>query len=204
MSRLLLTLFPVLLSTASKSLRALAYQKIISGLRSANSKSHNHRLNRTIQTVLFKLVTADRSSPQALWAVKITRELWRRRVWTDSKAVEIMKEACLSDNEKVTTGSIRFFLGVDQEMEDSSSDEEDGIDVGKLKHQAGITKKTKKRTKTFERAVAAVKKVRQPKNFPIPKWPLYIVQGLIHQILAERTCQKPTPSSKFLSFTSFA
>jgi protein SDA1 len=94
--------------------------------------------------------------------VKLTRELWKRQIWTDSKAVEIMKEASLADNSKVAIGGVRFFLGGDkerEELDDESSGEDDGIDLSKLKHQTGVTKKTKKRAKALNKAVATVKKV---------------------------------------------
>ncbi|EFR03993.1 sda1 [Nannizzia gypsea CBS 118893] len=169
-STLLQTLFPILVSTPSKTLRAFLFQKIVSDLRSANAKTTNHKLNRTIQTVLFNLVTADRSSSKALWSVKITRELWKRQIWTESKAVEIMKEAALADNEKVIIGGVRFFLGGDkerEELEDESSDD-DVIDVGKVKHQATINKGSKKRAKAIEKAKAIVKKKEKKKNAPHP------------------------------------
>ncbi|KAL9011908.1 MAG: hypothetical protein Q9173_003290 [Seirophora scorigena] len=165
-SRLLQTLFPLLISTPSKSLRTLLYQKCLSDLRTSNSKTTNHRLNRTFQTVLYNLLTSDRVSSKGLWAVKITRELWKRQVWTDSKAVEIMKEASLADNEKIIVGGVRFFLGGDkerEELEDESSDE-DAIDMGKIKHQIGINKKTKKKARQMENAVAAVKKKERKKK----------------------------------------
>ena len=168
--RLLHTLFPILTSTPSKSLRTLLFQKILSDLRTSNSKVTNHKLNRTIQTVLFNLVTSDRTSSKALWAVKLTRELWKRQIWTDSKAVEIMKEASLADNEKVIVGGIRFFLGGDkerEELEDESSDEE-AIDLGRMKHQIGINKKTKKKAKALENAVALVKRKERKKKQPHP------------------------------------
>lgn len=114
-----------------------------------------------MQTVLFNLLASDRTSAKGIWAVKITRELWKRQIWTDAKAVEIMKEAALSENEKVIVGGVRFFLGGDKEREeaaeDDSSDEE--IDMGKLKHQAGINKKTKKKEKDLRKAASMVKKV---------------------------------------------
>ena len=97
-STLLHTLFPILISTPSKSLRALLFQKILSDLRTSNANATDHRLNRTIQTVLYNLLSADRASPKGIWAVKLTRELWKRQIWTESKAVEIMKEAALADN----------------------------------------------------------------------------------------------------------
>ena len=162
---LLNTLFPILVSTRSKTLRALLFTKIISDLRSSNVKATNHRLNRTIQTVLFNLLTSDRESTKGLWAVKITRELWKRQIWTDARAVDIMKEACLSENEKVIIGGVRFFLGGDKEREeaaDESSDEE--IDMLKLRHQAGINKKTKKKARELKNAAATVKRKERKKN----------------------------------------
>jgi protein SDA1 len=170
-SFLLDTLFPILVATPSKTLRTLLFQRILSDLRTSNSKAKNHKLNRTTQTALFNLLTSDRASSKGIWAVKITRELWKRQIWTDAKAVEIMKEASLADNEKVIGGGVRFFLGGDkerEELEDESSEDEGGIDVGKLKHQAGINKKTKKKAKTLERAVEKVKKQEKKKKAPHP------------------------------------
>lgn len=168
--RLLHTFFPILISTPSKTLRALLFQKILSDLRTSNARNTNHPLNRTIQTVLYNLVSSDRASPKALWAVKITRELWKRQIWTDSKAVEIMKEVSLADNDKVVVGGVRFFLGGDkerEELEDERSDEE-AVDLGKLKHQIGINRKTKKKARAMEKAVATVKKNERRKKQPHP------------------------------------
>ncbi|KAI1135760.1 SDA1-domain-containing protein [Hypoxylon sp. FL0543] len=167
---LLTTLFPILISTPSKSLRMILYQKILSDIRNTNTKSTNHRVNRTMQTVLYNLVTSDRSSPKALWAVKLVRELWRRQIWGDAKTVDIMRQACLADNEKVIVGGVRFFLGGDkerEEFEDESSDEEN-VDIKKVKHSIEINKKTKKSKKALERAVDRVKKQERKKNAPHP------------------------------------
>jgi protein SDA1 len=166
--RLLHTLFPILVSTPSKTLRQLLFQKILSDLRTSNSKSTNHKLNKAMQTVLYNLVTSDRTSSKALWAIKITRELWKRQIWTDAKTVEIMKESCLAENEKVVVGGVRFFLGGDkerEEMEDESSDD-DGVNVNKLKHQVGINKKSKKKARQVTKAIATVKKKERKKKQP--------------------------------------
>ncbi|KAJ4360279.1 Severe Depolymerization of Actin [Didymosphaeria variabile] len=166
---LLNTLFPILVSTHSKTLRALLFQKIISDLRSSNIRSTNHRLNRTIQTVLFNLLTSDRDSTKGLWAVKITRELWKRQIWTDARAVDIIKEACLSENEKVITGGVRFFLGGDKEREEAADESsDDDIDMKTLRHQAGINKKTKKKARELKQAAATVKRKERKKNAPHP------------------------------------
>lgn len=52
--KLLNTLFPLLVATNSKSLRQLLYTKIISDLRSSNAKTVNHKLNKSMQTALYK------------------------------------------------------------------------------------------------------------------------------------------------------
>lgn len=81
-----------------------------------------------------------------------------------------MKEASLADNEKAIIGGIRFFLGGDkerEELEDESSDEE-AVDLGRIKHQIGINKKTKKKAKALESAVALVKRKERKKKQPHP------------------------------------
>ena len=91
-------------------------------------------------------------------------------MWTDAKAVEIMKEASLADNAKVIVGAVGFFLGGDkerEEMADESSDN-DTVDVGKLKHQVGINKKTKKKARAMENAIAIVKRKERKKSQPHP------------------------------------
>jgi protein SDA1 len=100
--------------------------------------------------------------------VKISRELWRRQIWTDAKTVEIMKEAALAENEKVIVGGVRFFLGGDkerEEFEDDSSDD-DEIDVSRIRHQVGINKKSKKASKALSKATTAVKRKEKKKNQP--------------------------------------
>jgi protein SDA1 len=151
----------VLVATHSKSLRAFIFQKILSDIRASNAKATNHKLNRTLQNTLYNLVTAEPTSSNGLWAVKFIRELWKRQIWTDSKAVDIMKEAALAENQKVIVGGVKFFLGGDkerEELEDESSDEED-IDMSALRHQIGINKKTKKRNRDLKKAASTVKKV---------------------------------------------
>ena len=169
---LLNTLFPILVATPSKSLRTLLFTKILSDLRSANVKTKNHKLNRTIQTVLYNLLESDKTSPKGIWAVKITRELWKRQIWTDARAVEVMRMAALSENEKVIAGGVRFFLGGDKEREeaaDESSDDDANVDIAKLRHQQLINKKSKKKSRDLRNAtINQKKKETKKKNAPNP------------------------------------
>ncbi|KAI1172342.1 SDA1-domain-containing protein [Nemania sp. FL0916] len=155
----------LLISTPSKTLRALLYQKIISDVRETNTRAKNHKVNRTLQQALYNLVM-DRSTPKALWAVKVVRDLWRRRIWDDAKPVDIMRQAAMSDDPKTVGSAVKFFLGSDkerEEFEDESSDEE-AVDVRKVKHQIGINKKTKKSKKLLEKATEKVKRQERKKN----------------------------------------
>ncbi|KAM3422672.1 Protein SDA1 [Cercospora zeina] len=164
---LLNTLWPLLISTPSKALRALLFQKIVSDLRTSNSKTKNHKLNRNVQTVCYNLIMSDPTSPKGIWSVKLTRELWKRSVWTDAKAVSIMEVAALAQDAKVVTSGVRFFLGSDQEREEADkddTDDESDVDIGKLKHQVGINKKSKKREKDLAAAQAKVKRKEKRKN----------------------------------------
>ncbi|RMZ76624.1 hypothetical protein DV738_g4828, partial [Chaetothyriales sp. CBS 135597] len=156
---------PLLTATPSKSLRALLFQKILSDLRTANSKTTNHRLNRAVQTDLHNLVVEDRASPKALWAVKITREMWKRQIWTDAKAVEIMKECALAEDDKVIAGGVRFFLGGDKEREElEDEDSEEEIDLGKVRHAIGVNKKNKRAERKLEKAKETVKRREKKKR----------------------------------------
>jgi protein SDA1 len=81
-----------------------------------------------------------------------------------------MKEAAVADNEKVVIGGTRFFLGGDKEREDAEeeSDEDEAVDMGKLKHSMGVSKFSKKKSKALERAASTVKKKAKKKNQPHP------------------------------------
>lgn len=194
------TLFPILISTPSKTLRALLFQKILSDLRSSNAKTVNHKLNRTMQTVLFNLVTSDRTSSKGVWAVKLIRELWKRQIWTDARTVEVMKETCLSEHEKVVSGGVRFFLGGDKEREEAEDDSSDGdddpIDIRQVKHQVGINKKSRKKSKAVEKARATVKRKERKKSQPHPL--NFSALHLLHdpQGFAETLFQKHLQNSK--------
>lgn len=73
-----------------------------------------------------------------------------------------MKEACLSDNPRVIVRGVQFFLGGDKEREEiaDESDSGDDVDIGRLKHQNQVSKKSKNKSKRLEKAVAVVKRVR--------------------------------------------
>lgn len=165
---LIQTLFPLLtagsLSPATgtgqnlKALRRQIYSILIVLLKAENAKVKNQKLNRSTQALLFNLL--EKNDANGLWATKLTRELWRRGIWDDSRTVEIMTHAALHPEVKVSIAGTRFFLGADKEREENfeESSDEEGFDMNALKHKMKINKKTSRRAKKLEHVVNLMKK----------------------------------------------
>src|SRR5260370_1668804 len=105
LSSLLKTLFPLLPRTTSSSLRAVIRRTILTDIKTANQRTKNHKLNRAVQAMLFGMIErgmggtmlgdkgklrgnlnsgTERSSDsgdEAMWAVVLTKELWKKGVW---------------------------------------------------------------------------------------------------------------------------
>jgi len=96
------SLFPLLPKTTSSTLRTYIRKTILSDIKTANLKSQNHKLNRAVQAMLFSMVErrmdgqmvgdkdkgkarAGNAEPEnteeAMWAVILTKELWRKGIW---------------------------------------------------------------------------------------------------------------------------
>lgn len=165
---LIQTIFPLLITSNAgqqvKQMRKQIYFTLIALLKSVNTGTKNQKLNRSTQALLFNLL--EQRDNQGLWATKLTRELWRRGIWDDSRTVEIMTQAALHPDVKVAVAGARFFLGADKEREDNfeESSDEDGFDMNELRHKMQINKKTSKRGKKLEQAVKAMKKKNNSKH----------------------------------------
>jgi len=95
---------------------------------------------------------SDATTLAARRAILLTRELYRRRVWTDARTVSILATGSQSSLSKVASSSMRFFLGIEDKMaEDERREEEDiwnGVqDVNLHSHST----KTKKRMRGVEK-----------------------------------------------------
>ncbi|KAI0637296.1 actin cytoskeleton organization and cell cycle progression protein [Trametes polyzona] len=188
---LLQTLFPLLPKTTSSALRAFIRKTILSDIRTANLRTKNHKLNRAVQAMLFGMVergmdaevVGDKgklkatagpgnNGEEAMWAVVLTKELWRKGIWNDAKTVSIIALGCFHPVTKVQSASLHFFLGSDEEKEDSDDEEEDLPDVKALQHRREVNKKTRsgeKKLQKLQKAVKSKKKKRAENttaNFP--------------------------------------
>ncbi|KAI0956922.1 hypothetical protein AcW1_005479 [Taiwanofungus camphoratus] len=188
---LLKTLFPLLPRTTSSSLRAFVRRTILSDIRTANMRTKNHKLNRAVQAMLFGMVErgmdaevvgnkgklratagpANQDGGEAMWAVVLTKELWKKGIWNDAKTVSIIALGCFHPVIKVQSASLHFFLGSDEEKEDSD-DEDDEPDVKGLQHRREINKKTRSGDKKIQKTIKSIKAKQKKKaesstpNFP--------------------------------------
>ncbi|TIA91668.1 hypothetical protein E3P81_01888 [Wallemia ichthyophaga] len=122
----------------------------------SNKKSKNNQIN---------------SNSEAMWAVMLTRELWRKGVWNDSKSVSIVALACFHPTAKVQNAATHFFLGSDDVVEESD-EEGDEIDIKKVQHQALINKSRKSTDKKMSKQKKAAKKANANKqNSSTPNFP---------------------------------
>jgi protein SDA1 len=77
----------------------------------------------------------------AMWAVVLTKELWRKSIWSvlfvltpfyldtsnrnDAKSVAIVAMACFHPIVKVQSASIHFFLGSDQDDDETEASDDE-------------------------------------------------------------------------------
>ncbi|KAI0085392.1 actin cytoskeleton organization and cell cycle progression protein [Irpex rosettiformis] len=181
---LLKTLFPLLPKTTSSPLRANIRKTILSDIRSANIKGQNHKLNRSVQAMLFGMVErgmdievvgdkgktraiqgSSSQGEEAMWAVVLSKELWKKDIWNDAKTVSIVALGCFHPVFKVQSASLHFFLGTGDE-EDISDEEEDLPDAKSILHRREINKKTRSGEKKARKSLKMIKTKRKQKMAP--------------------------------------
>ncbi|EJD07420.1 SDA1-domain-containing protein [Fomitiporia mediterranea MF3/22] len=181
---LLKTLFPLLPRTSSPTLRSFIRKNILQEIRNANAQRNNLKLNRAVQAMLFRMVeqgsdmdfvfdkgkkpirTGDvshHSGDDALWAVFMTKDLWRKGIWNDAKSVAIISLGCFHPITKVQSAALHFFLD-EEDGEDSSEEEDEGPDVKALQHRRTINKKTRSGDKKLAKSIKTAKKKSKSKK----------------------------------------
>ncbi|ODN98997.1 hypothetical protein I350_07149 [Cryptococcus amylolentus CBS 6273] len=194
--QLLQTLLP-LLPTVPSNLRGMIRHTILTDIKTSNLKTKNHRLNRVVQSLLFGMIESGMGAEvvgdkgrhgakgkgrekggEAMWAVMMVKELWRKGIWKDAKTVSIVALATFHPNTKVQSAAMHFFLGSENEDEDDSDDEPDVADarrdVRKMEHRAQVGHKNRKKVTQLEGLKKEENRIRKKKvdmagvtpNFP--------------------------------------
>jgi protein SDA1 len=135
----------------------------------------------------------DENSIAAHQSLSVMVELYRKRVWTDSRTVNTIASACLSDSSKVVATAIRFFLGIDRQLvddEEGAAAEQEQTLAAEINHHRH-SKKTAKRAHQTERQQAKRAKVARANQNREPA-PVFPAIQLLNdpQGLAERLFRK--------------
>ncbi|KAJ2505680.1 Severe Depolymerization of Actin [Coemansia sp. RSA 2049] len=168
-------LFFTLFRCHDKALRKLLYTHIVNDVKLANKGKHrNHKLNKTLQGFMYTMLTAadaqDKHGEGAIAAKKsldVCIELYRKNIWTDAKAVNVIVQASFSPITKIMVTAVQFFLSPQKKSkngDESESEAEEGEkasmsrkNVQLVLHQSKINKKTRHRKRLLEKANRARK-----------------------------------------------
>ena len=160
----LLRLFFMLFRCHDKALRKLLTRHIVSDLKNINKNARNQKVNRALQNFMSTML-ADSSSIAAKKSLDVMIELYRRRVWTDSRTVNVIAEACISDHTALIVGGIHFFLGIDVAIDADEDEEDEGMEelikeAEKVQEQAPVAKKTKARQRRRAKVLKSGRRAR--------------------------------------------
>lgn len=185
-----------LFSIQDKTLRKSLYEYITNDIKTMNMNTHNDKLNRRVQALLFEILSEDKTVTSRK-VVEILSELYRKRIWVDARTVNVIATACCNESARVMVAGLNFFLGIENKMlEDdeeeneklltNQTDEKDGkVSINYHEH----SKKTRKKARVIKKQETKLSKLRksleEQKTEAIPLFPAI---QLIHdpQNLAEK------------------
>lgn len=148
----LLELFFQLLRCPDKALRKFLENHIITDIKNMNAKQKDMKLNSTLQNFMYTMLK-DANPKAAKMSIDIMIELYRKRIWNDAKTVNVIATVgCFSKVTKVMVASLKFFLGTDEQEEQSDEDSDKEVDLKGVMMANRVNKKTKKRKKQLEAA----------------------------------------------------
>lgn len=160
-----LVLLPVLFQLfkiQDKQLRQLLFSHIVNDIKRMNLKKVPGylKINTQLQNYMYTLLD-DKTSTSSLTGQKsldVLIDLWRRKIWNDTKTVHIIQQTCFSKDVKMKVASLRFFLGVSFYEEEEKEEEEEEVNTLRAKmtfaksSMKGVTKKRKKKEREIARA----------------------------------------------------
>ncbi|KAJ2453212.1 Severe Depolymerization of Actin [Coemansia sp. RSA 2336] len=184
-------LFFTLFRCHDKKLRSLLYSHIVNDVKVANKGKHrDHKLNKTLQSFMYTMITAadaqDKHGEGAIAAKKsldVCIELYRKNIWTDAKAVNVIVQACFSPINKIMLTAVQFFLNPTKKADTDDADDEDedeaksggagktkkhNVNFMMIQHQSNVNKKTKHRVRVLEKATRIRKREQARRDGQLP------------------------------------
>ncbi len=154
----------ILFRCQDKNLRALLYNHIINDVKRLNEKSNNVKINKQLQNFLYKMLD-DNNGIAAKKSLDVMVDLYRKRIWTDARTVNVIATACISNESRLVKTGIRFFLGIEQLIDDDEANEDEEQERASYaqevlaKKTRIVHKKTGKRMRAKRKAEMKAKKV---------------------------------------------
>ena len=139
-----------LFSVPDKTLRTSLCEYIINDIKTINLNKNNDKLNRNIQALLYNIVSTE-NSISARKTVQILSDLYRKRVWTDVRTVNVIASACTSPITRVYVSAINFFLGIENKMYEDEEEDESNAKKEVVFHIH--SKKTRKRLRIVKKQI---------------------------------------------------
>lgn len=167
--------FNVMVAVVDKGLREMLFRHLVNDIKNLNKKGkRDEAVNRSIQTFLHRIIQTTNANPNSgdgqvefasKKAVDITCELYRRRVWTDERAVAIVATAVESPFSGVSNRAMRFFLGMEDQMAmDEQTKIENEYDASNVIDYHLHSRKTNRRQRQTARALKNRKKAQLKKE----------------------------------------
>ena len=133
-----------------------------------NAKHKDMKLNSTLQNFMYSMLK-DANPKAAKMSVDIMVELYKKQIWNDAKTVNVIATVgCFSKITKVMVASLKFFLGTDENDEESDSDsDKEAPDLKSIALANRVSKKTKKRKKKMDAAKKLYNQTQKKKSKPV-------------------------------------
>nr|XP_019010319.1 protein SDA1 [Kwoniella pini CBS 10737]OCF49100.1 protein SDA1 [Kwoniella pini CBS 10737] len=196
----LLQILLPLLPQVPSALRGMIRHTILTDIKTSNQKTKNHRLNRVVQSLLFGMVESGMNAQvigdkgkgknkekggEAMWAVMMVKELWKKGVWNDAKTVSIVALAAFHPNTKVQSAALHFFLGSDNEDENETDSDEEEIrnarrGVKKMEHRMEVGKSGRKKDRMLAQMKRETNKKRAKHAAGLGATPNFPALELLH------------------------
>jgi protein SDA1 len=187
-----------LFTVQDKTMRVMLCEYIVNDIKAININKHNNQLNRNIQALLYTVVSGEADSTAARKTTQILAELYRRRIWTDARTVNVLASACTSPHVAVMLSAINFFLGIETKMHEDEDEEKAKVNTSEVNYHEH-SKKTRKRQRQVQRAITHNEKVRRKENVKSETIvPLFPAIQLIHdpQVLVEKLFKRLKSSNE--------
>ncbi|KAM3132275.1 hypothetical protein pb186bvf_015605 [Paramecium bursaria] len=113
-----------LFNCKDKDLRKLIYKFILKDIKQINKDSQQVLTNKKIQSFIIDVLKKSKDNISKR-AIQIMIELFRKNVWKDEKAINIISQGCFNTNYKIQLLAAYFLIETTQQKLDSDSESEE-------------------------------------------------------------------------------